>query len=307
MACNWLDQIPSESLQTLLTSVRSQKHASSVVPPSLSLSVGINPGEVLEIQGPPASGKTHFVYHLLATCILPVNSGGRNKAAILYDLNASFDVFRFKRILSSRLRLIIGDENLQEAVGHSLKKLHIFYSKSTVDLAVDILHLSYYHTSHLPDSEIGMVAIDSLSTFYWSDRFTSENTRSHRGRTQLTAPLQSVMAALEAFRHTHGASVVLSTWSLFPHYKLPESLLDAPPLQQSSFIAAAIGGTAPLTYLIKLSVPSVPRVAADTSISELNNIEAPVSKELHGLVYSSDVLDPTPFKFSVNEEGIGIS
>jgi len=273
----------------------------SLAPPSLSLPVNINPGDVLEVQGPPASGKTYLVYHFLASCVLPVTFGGWGKAAILFDPDASFDVFQFKKILSSRLAPRIGIESLQEIVDHSTCKLHGFHPNSTIGLAVGILYLPHYHTGCLPDSEIGMIAVDSLSAFYWSDRFSAENARFRNSRVAFTSPLQQVMTALEAFRLTHGASIVLSTWSLFSH-KNPDTM---PPIQHASFITAATGSPASLTHLIKLSVHDLPEYGVNDSALELDCFELLSNQDLCGDIYTSDDrVSSTPFKLSIIRESI---
>ncbi|KAF5374792.1 hypothetical protein D9758_000160 [Tetrapyrgos nigripes] len=302
MASNWLS-VPSESLQTLLASVRSQKHASRC-----RFLDKITLGDVIEVQGPPASGKTHFVYHFLATCIIPVahhstSLCGWGKAAVVYDLDHSFDVFRFKKLLLSRLKRFVDVETAQAISNHCIQNLHVFHPHSTMDLAVNVLHLPYYHCSDLSDVEIGLVAVDPISTFYWSDRFSRENIRSSAA--PFVNPMQHVMTALEKFRITHGASIVLTTWSLSSQ-KPPESLLGAPPLQQSSFIAAAIAGMVSLTHLVKLSAPSVPTFDANCTFDALDDLGESSDRESSGILYTADDAEPLPLTLSIGAETLRV-
>ncbi|EEB93299.1 hypothetical protein MPER_08069, partial [Moniliophthora perniciosa FA553] len=96
-------EIQHQSLQQLLASITPSDNLSLI--PDLPL----YPGHVLEIQGAPASGKSHFIYALLISCISPVTYGdppialgGWSKAAIIFDTDHSFDLDRFKELLSSR-------------------------------------------------------------------------------------------------------------------------------------------------------------------------------------------------------------
>ena len=109
----------------------------------------------------------------------------------------------------------------------SLRKLHIFRPTSSIQLAVTLLHLPAYHISQLLDAEIGLLAIDSISSFYWPDRFTVEQMRSAPPFTAdqptpaFVSPLQHVLTALQKFRLSHGPVIIVTNWGLTP---LPNSL-----------------------------------------------------------------------------------
>ncbi|KAG5648081.1 hypothetical protein DXG03_007116 [Asterophora parasitica] len=200
------------------------KHAS----PDSSL----NHGDVLEIQGPPSSGKTHLLYHLLVDCITPsgynaIDLGGWAKAGIVFDMDHSFDILRFNRLFRSRLTRLIGGTSasaVDSIAKRSLERLHIFRPSSSSQLAVTISHLAQYHTSRLAKEEIGIVAIDSMSAHYWPDRFIAEQIRTaaaaspEHSKEALITPMQHVLSALESFRRSHGAVTVLTNWGLHPVY-----------------------------------------------------------------------------------------
>lgn len=206
---------------------------STIQRPATSLS-SLNRGDVLEIQGPPSSGKTHLLYHLLVTCILPsshlsTNIGGWGKAAIICDTDATFDILRINQLLLSRLNHLLSfdsyanPDSAQEITKMSLEKLHIFRPMSSIQLAVTITHLPAYHAAHIPDTEIGLLAIDSISAFYWPDRFTVEQMRSapptaepRKQAPNFASPLQHVLTALQSFRLSHSPVIALINWGLIP-------------------------------------------------------------------------------------------
>jgi len=191
-------------------------------PSSLS---SLNRGDVVEIQGPSSSGKTHLVYHLLITCIMPsnylsVDLGGWDKAAIVFDSDGAFDVCRLRELLLSRLSRLCAKScecpHIQDLANKALEKLHLFRPATSNQLAVTLLHLPAYHTAHLPETEIGLLAIDSISSFYWPDRLTVELMRSAQPAPSYTSPLQHVLTALQDFRSSHAPVIVLTNWGLNP-------------------------------------------------------------------------------------------
>uniref|UniRef100_A0A0W0G2N5 RecA family profile 1 domain-containing protein n=1 Tax=Moniliophthora roreri TaxID=221103 RepID=A0A0W0G2N5_MONRR len=217
---NMLQEIHRQSLQHLLASIPSDDPNLCLIP-----DLPLSPGHVLEIQGAPASGKTHLIYALLMSCIIPVTYGdaaialgGWSKAAIIFDTDHSFDLGRLKELLTSRLALPLKSdrhsESLQTLVDRCLKSVHIFRPTTSAQLASALLHLPLYHTTHLPDAQIGMIAIDSISAFYWPDRFHVEQMRLTRKPEQAAHHLRHVLTALQRFRLSHKPLMVLSNWGL---------------------------------------------------------------------------------------------
>ncbi|KAH9937145.1 uncharacterized protein B0H18DRAFT_188562 [Fomitopsis serialis] len=244
-----LAQVPTETMQSFLTSLRHaypigstcilalDGHISSL---DLQRPISLSRGDVLEIQGPAASGKSHLLYHLLATCILPsayssVEIRGWECAAVLFDTDGKFSVKRFSHLLLFRLSQIlrdakntslpaIEDQALEDMVGQCLSRLHIFRPSSSAHLATTLMHLPDYHSTHpsLRSYEIGLLAIDSLSAFYWNDRFLGEQWRTTSGltapgnaiSTEPVSPLRQVIVALQSVRVMRGPLTVLTNWGL---------------------------------------------------------------------------------------------
>jgi len=235
MAQALLDEISSESLQHLLSSVRVEtSHPGSTNIAALDAHFfataqhqsapgsSLNLGDVIEIQGPPASGKTHLLYHLLINCLIPSNLQGWAKAGVVLDTDGCFDILRLKQLLMNRLISqsssssgVDSTENIKNTMFLCLNNLHIFRVTSSAQLAATLLRLPDYHSHCFPDSEIGLLAIDSISSFYWPDRFTTETHQSApSGSQRATNPFQYVLHALHKIHGTHRPVMVLTNWGL---------------------------------------------------------------------------------------------
>lgn len=188
-------------------------------------------GDVVEIQGPPASGKTHLLYHLAITAITPTTHlatklGGWDKAAVIFDTDGTFSIPRLHKLLIGRLTCLTRDSpisDIGELVRTAMTKIHLFRPTSSVQLAASLLHLPAYHAARLPDDEIGFIAVDSISSFYWPDRFLVEQLGSAhstgttgRGKSSSTNPLHYVLSALQKIRLSHGPVVALTNWGINP-------------------------------------------------------------------------------------------
>ncbi|KAJ7070924.1 hypothetical protein C8F01DRAFT_1108345 [Mycena amicta] len=181
-----LETVQSESLSTLLSAVRGSSDSS---PFQTSQFGPIAPGSVLGIHGPSASGKTRLVLDMLLSCVLL-----RGKAAVLFDLDSTFDPLQFQLLAAKRST---GSSQLQDA----LRNLHIFRPKSTAQLAVSIAALGRYQRKKV-EGDIALVVVDSMSAFHWPDRYTANSSLDH------------VFTALNAFRLSHRPITVLTNWDL---------------------------------------------------------------------------------------------
>ncbi|KAJ7169989.1 hypothetical protein C8R46DRAFT_220228 [Mycena filopes] len=268
-----LDAIQKESLFSLLTTVR------TAVPPPSTPIPALGPlhwGDVLEIQGPSASGKTRLLYSLVATCIIPsfhqsISLGGWGKAAVVFDTDGSFDVRNFRELLLSRVasRSNVSSDDALLLAGIALRKLHLFRPASTAQLATSIRNLPAYQTAQMPDANIALVAIDSLSAFYWQDRFTTEQLRP-LALPNISTPLEHVFSALQTFRISHNPVTVLTNWALTlanssagpsnaPVYK--QHLPRCPALPDSAVASShssASDRLLSLTHHITLHLPLIP-------------------------------------------------
>ena len=197
-------------------------------------------GDVIEVQGPAASGKTQLLYHLAASCILPrevlvtstdvhaeraVPLGGWGKSAIVFDCDGRWDITRLHEILLTRLDTSFSKTQLpprphkpnstvSSIAFDSLSRLHIFRPTSSFQLAATLVNLPKYHTEKMPNEEIRLLFVDSISSFYWEDRWRAEHLGSQKARG--SNALGHVLQCLQAFRWSHGPVIVLTNWGLNP-------------------------------------------------------------------------------------------
>ncbi|KAF8591892.1 hypothetical protein K439DRAFT_1626404 [Ramaria rubella] len=255
-ALGMLKDIPSESAQQLLNAIRYQiDPPGSTMLPELDEHIfvardnpfadsSLNRGDVIEIQGPAASGKTQLLYHLTACCILPkevpvesadahaertVHLGGWSSSTVVLDCDGRWDTMRLYNILVTRLDLALSKYHFLTTVHQShpsvpsialdaLSRLHVFHPASSFQLAATLLNLPKYHAEKMPKEEIRLLLVDSISAFHWADRWQAEPSGSKK--LQKPNPLGQVLRALQAFRLSHGPVTVLTNWALSP---LPSS------------------------------------------------------------------------------------
>ena len=167
---------------------------------------------MIEIQGPASSGKTHLLYHLLLSVLVP--SQRPEIAVVVYDTDAAFDIQRFRHLLLSRIsRLPSSTLDPHECVQRALARLHLFRPTSFAQLAASIANLPAYHSSHMPNQEIAVLAIDSISAFYWADRFAAEQLRDPASTKDKTA-LHHVLDAIQSVQRSHRPLAILTNWAL---------------------------------------------------------------------------------------------
>ena len=201
-------------------------------------------GNVVELQGAPGTGKTRLVYDAVATCILPKQAsglqlGGWGQAAFVLDTEDTFDIQCVHRLLCARLdRAFRTDDTVQlkddldqaraTTVEEALRNLHVFRPASSTQLAATILQLPYYHHEepYIQNCEFGLLVVDSMSSFYWQDRFTTEQLRG--GPSEARTPFRHVLTAIERIKTSHRPTILLTNWGLNPLVKDP-ALADTSP------------------------------------------------------------------------------
>jgi len=146
-------------------------------------------------------------------------------------MDLSFDVIRFNQLLGSHLlRLLPSDRSAASSIARrSLQRLHIFRPDSTLQLAATLFQLAKYHASCLPGEAIGLLAIDSVNTNYWPDRFTLEQTRNSTSIKRRVVPsLQHILTAVEPLRRSCGFMTVITNRA--PPFPCSLNHRDPPPV-----------------------------------------------------------------------------
>lgn len=138
--------------------------------------------------------------------------------AYLFDLDGTFDIARCHQLLLGRLSSVLPYDppsRLDAQATSCFARLHVFSPTSTTQLAITILNLGNYQAAQIVD--MGLVAIDSLSAFYWPDRFTVEQLRFTTSESSdNTNPIQSVFKALRSLQQSHRPIIVLTNWVATP-------------------------------------------------------------------------------------------
>jgi len=236
----------------------------------------INSKDVLEIQG-PSVGKSHLLMHFIMTCVLPVSRmgvqlHGWDKSAILFDLDHTFDVYRFRHLLVNHIKVHIptSDKNLDLFVDLLLRKLHVFRPESLVQFAVTAANIPNYHSSSMPREEIGLVAIDSFSSFYWQDRFLGEQRRDGR-----PSGVEKALNYLEQIRQSHGSVIAYTNWGLpsarnAPHNNTPFYPQYVPQLHSPFGEEPQVSHPIlPVTHHMTLRTVAMPKISPDTPVGRL--------------------------------------
>ncbi|CUA77009.1 DNA-repair protein XRCC2 [Rhizoctonia solani] len=208
-------------------------------------------GDIIEIQGPAASGKTHLLYFWAMTCVLPyrlfitigerqekreVLVGGRDKSVVVCDCDGRWSLRRLNTIITSYLHdrlatilpneasLELHDQTISQTVTNALKRIHVFRPTTTLALATTLTAMPAYHRTHMTSEQIGMLMVDGISSFHWPDRWLSEQTETTEPTgVQATVPpllrsdtnpLRHVLTVILNLRRSLGMVTLLTNWGL---------------------------------------------------------------------------------------------
>jgi len=261
-------------------------------------------------------GKSHLLMRFIMTCVLPVSHlgiqlRGWDKSAILIDLDNTFDVHRFRYLLLNRIKAHIptSDENLDLFVNILLRKLHVFRPESSVQFAVVAANIPNYHSSNVPKDEIGLVAIDSLSSFYWQDRFLGEQPRQGR-----PAGIEKALSSLEQIRQSHGCVIAYTNWGLpsarnalqnnTPFYPQHVPQLHSPFGEEPQVSHPIL----PVTHHITMRTVAVPKVSTDTPVARLMGDRRVYDQVVEALVRTVGFNDQVgSFMFKVTSDEVHFS
>ena len=152
---------------------------------------------------------------------------GWGKAAIVFDADGTFDVRRLRTLLEHTISAAMertaypqGSRNTARILRDALERVRVLRPASTLQLAASLHHLDQYVTTDpkLQRSEVALVVVDSISAFYWPDRFTVEQyryaPREERRHVQVRNPFVHVVTALQRIKATLKPIIVLTNWDL---------------------------------------------------------------------------------------------
>ncbi|XP_078044588.1 X-ray repair cross complementing 2 [Augochlora pura] len=147
--------------------------------------------DVIEINGVHSTGKTLLLSQLLAKCILPDYDGtvhikGCNASAVLINTDHHFQISNLIEIMTDivnvayaplvTLNSVDANTNRINILRNSLQNLHIINCYHSEQFCLTLRTLD---NIFLTNAQIALLAIDSLTAYYWQDRensFTSIDT-----------------------------------------------------------------------------------------------------------------------------------
>ncbi|KAJ5428934.1 hypothetical protein N7445_010388 [Penicillium cf. griseofulvum] len=143
-----------------------------------------------------ASGKSQLLYYLTALAILPRKHGdilvrGQEAAVVFIDTDNRFDAERLRTVARGILQRGLSGEtpDLESLLVSSLQHVHVFRPQSSSVLLATIHTLDSYLfdlSRHRSASRpLQLIAIDSVTAFFWQDRLRDEVARTEEiGRPQ---------------------------------------------------------------------------------------------------------------------------
>lgn len=233
-------------------------HIRETLPASTSSSSTLNGGDVIELEGPSESGKTALLYFLAMTTMLPshisfdyagksfqVILGGRGKSVAVCDCDGFWNLRRLEHLIQvyilSRCQYTLTEDlgaelqdDLEQQIAPPISKiaqdalasLHLFRPTSPLELAATLVSLPRYHSNHMPDEELAVLMIDSLTAFPWVREqdlpsTVDEPESDSRFRSQSFLPenmnIQAVLDGIDSLRRSYNIVTFITTWTpLFP-------------------------------------------------------------------------------------------
>ncbi|XP_039522673.1 DNA repair protein XRCC2 isoform X2 [Pimephales promelas] len=210
---------------TLVSRLEGRPSLRDIEPNLFPVDSGPRQGDVVEFHGMEGTGKTETLYHLIIRCIMPVQNGGLEVGVVFVDTDYHFDMLRLVSALEGRLAQDLkesnGSENEpEERVRSCLRRLSVVHCNSSVQL---LLTLHYLENTFSSQPSVGLLVIDSISAFYWVDRFSGgESTVCQE------ANLRKCTELLDRLRRNYGIVVFATTHAIMRNYGSDPGVSDVP-------------------------------------------------------------------------------
>ncbi|CAE6259284.1 unnamed protein product [Arabidopsis arenosa] len=215
--------------------------------------VPLRAGNVVEITGASPSAKTQILIQAAISCILPktwngIHYGGLGKLVLFLDLDCRFDVLRLSQMLKHRLlqanRLGNGawwqleESNVKSCKAAQEKSKTVFDEELYVSCMKRFLYVRCYDSLELLSSlktlhyrirqqeacgsQVGVLMIDSIGAFHWTDRLSSSLALETHNRKSLslTNVVETIVQELKKLLQVHSL-VVLATKATIYEEKYP--------------------------------------------------------------------------------------
>uniref|UniRef100_A0A672K9X2 X-ray repair cross complementing 2 n=1 Tax=Sinocyclocheilus grahami TaxID=75366 RepID=A0A672K9X2_SINGR len=173
-------------------------------------------GDVVEFHGLEGTGKTETLYHLMSRCIMPVQSGGLEVAVVFIDTDYHFDMLRLVSVLEGR-----SENESEERVRLCLHRLSVVHCNCSVQLLLTLHYLENTFSSQL---SLSLLVIDSISSFYWVDRFNGGE----------STVCQEANCLLDRLRRNYGIVIFATTHVIMRNYGSDPGVSEVPGSSSSS-------------------------------------------------------------------------
>ncbi|KAH8232943.1 hypothetical protein KR026_002040 [Drosophila bipectinata] len=137
---------------------------------------GVEEQSLTEISGPPNSGKSLVLQQLMAHCLAPYEYGGRQMSIILINLSHKITKESLGNAVLAELRSHSkaaedaeepsSEEKLTEISKRCVSRVKILDCFSNDDVRSSLRKVTYMVAS---DSTVELIALDTLSEFFWLD------------------------------------------------------------------------------------------------------------------------------------------
>ncbi|CAH2043510.1 unnamed protein product [Thlaspi arvense] len=210
--------------------------------------VPLRAGNVVEITGASPSAKTQILIQAAISCILPktwngIHYGGLGKLVLFLDLDCRFDVRRLSQMLKHRLleanRLGNGawwqleESNVKTCTSVQDKSSIVYDEELYVSCMKRFLCLRCYDSLELLSSlktlhyrirqqeacgsQVGVLMIDSIGAFHWTDRLSSSLAleKSNRKSLSLTNVVETVVQEMKKLLQVHSLVVIATKATIY--------------------------------------------------------------------------------------------
>ncbi|KAH8320443.1 hypothetical protein KR067_003725 [Drosophila pandora] len=134
---------------------------------------GVDDQSMTEISGPPNSGKSLVLQQLMAHCLVPYEYGGRQMSIILINLSHKITKESLGKAVLDELRSHSkaaedpsAEAKFTEIAKRCVSRVRILACFSTDDVSNSLRKVTYMVAS---DSTVELIAVDTLSEFFWLD------------------------------------------------------------------------------------------------------------------------------------------
>ncbi|KAH8253705.1 hypothetical protein KR032_006609 [Drosophila birchii] len=133
---------------------------------------GFEDHTMVEISGPPESGKSLVLQQLIAHCLVPYRFGGRQWSVYLINLSHKITRESLAKVVRAELQAFSGEgeppaeEELTEIARECVGRVSFMKCFTTADVKYTLANIPY---ETLRDRSVELVAMDTLSEFYWLD------------------------------------------------------------------------------------------------------------------------------------------